>query len=365
VLPAPVVGNSQAMQEAGIQNKIARHLAFWNLADAEQPLVGAYVGSVTYPVIYEVARDGDWLEPAQLRPDAFYEYATRECEKYDALDSDLITPVSALYGVPWFEACLGMRLQVQGETIWAHQVLRDSDPLEMLTFAVRDEWVEALQHTVRRLAEHFRDRYPVALPFLRGPADVVASMIGTARFCTEFYDHPAEMLTLINKCANVWRKISTQLQAEIRPWNGGFVTNGDNLYTPGPCSFISQDTTTFVSMQIYRRFFLPADQVMSAAFPYGYIHRHSVSRHNMLGLLATNPRWAIEVTMDPTGPRLEEMLPLLQELQKARRPLIIFGLTEETEVRELVRRLSPKGLCVIVQADTVTQAQRLMCAARS
>jgi hypothetical protein len=118
-------------------------------------------------------------------------------------------------------------------------------------------------------------------------------------------------------------------------------------------------------MQIYRRFFLPADQVMSAAFPYGYIHRHSVSRHNMLGLLATNPRWAIEVTMDPTGPRLEEMLPLLQELQKARRPLIIFGLTEETEVRELVRRLSPKGLCVIVQADTVTQAQRLMCAARS
>jgi len=96
----------------------------------------------------------------------------------------------------------------------------------------------------------------------------------------------------------------------------------------------------------------------------GYIHRHSVSVHNLTALLDLDTSWAIEVTMDPGGPSVTGMLPSFRQIQEAGRPLIVFGLNEEEELAELIAGLSPRGLCIFVQADTEEQAEALIAVAR-
>jgi len=68
--------------------------------------------------------------------------------------------------------------------------------------------------------------------------------------------------------------------------------------------------------------------------------------------------------MDPIGPGVAETLPLFQRIQAAGRPLIVFGLNDAAQVAQLVAGLSPRGLCVIVQADTEAQAEALLAVAK-
>ena len=68
--------------------------------------------------------------------------------------------------------------------------------------------------------------------------------------------------------------------------------------------------------------------------------------------------------MDPTGPSVSEMLPIFRQIQDRGRRLIVFGLNEEADVVKLVSALSPRGLCVTVQADTEEQAAVLLAAAK-
>ena len=51
-----------------VEERIARHRAFWRMEMMERPLLGAYAGGYTYPIIYDVADEGDFLTPAHFRP---------------------------------------------------------------------------------------------------------------------------------------------------------------------------------------------------------------------------------------------------------------------------------------------------------
>ena len=182
--------------------------------------------------------------------------------------------------------------------------------------------------------------------------------------CYEFSDHPEQIHRLSRLCAEAWVAVSRRVQARIPLYHSGCVDAGRWLHAPGPSSYSSEDTTAMLSEAQYREFFLPYNQLIASAFPYGYIHRHSVSVHNLAALLDLDSSWAIEVTMDPTGPSVAEMLPSFRRIQEHGRPLIVFGLTEEEAVAQLVGELPPRGLCVIVQADTEEQAQALLSVAK-
>lgn len=352
------------LDAARVEEMCARNLAFWGCAEMDRPLVGAYVGEYTSPAIYAVAREGDWLQPAQMVAEPFFEYVESLCRLTEKLEMDLFMPAAPPANVPWLEACLGMPIQVYRDAIWPHPILSAGEPLESLQPAYREDWIDALARFMSDLVVEFGDRYPIGMPFLRGPIDVVAGMIGTDRACLEFYDHPDQMRRLIDLCATAWREISLRLQPIISPFHGGYVCGGRWVLAPGPCTYSSEDSTTFLSMDLFRRFLLPADQAISRTFPYGFVHRHSVSRQNIAGLLDLQSGWAIEITMDPMGPSVGEMLPLLGELQERGRPLIVFGLNELADIVELVNGAAPRGLCIIVQADTLEDASRLLRAAR-
>jgi len=349
---------------ARVEDMRSRNLAFWSCAAIDRPLLGAWIGETTQPAIYAVAEEGEWLRPAQMVAAPFFDLIERECRLAERLEIDLFMPAAPPPGVPWLEACLGMPVQVYRDAVWAHAILNPDEPLESFRPAYNAEWIDALVDFLHDLVAEFAGRYPIAMPFLRGPIDVLAGMIGTDRACLEFYDHSDQMARLIDFCATAWQDISLRLQRIIPPFDGGYVCGGRWIYAPAPCTYSSEDSTTFLSMATFRRFLLPANQRIADAFPHGFMHRHSVSRQNIAGLLEINPGWAIEITVDPMGPAVGELIPLFRELQAAGRPIILFGISNESDISELAKGISPCGLCIIFQAATLEEGRQLLLAAR-
>jgi hypothetical protein len=349
---------------------LARHLAFWRREQADRPLAGAYLGGYEVPDVYLAAQDGELLQPQHLVPERFFDMFIARCKTSERLGQDLFRPLSPLYSVPWLEAVLGCPIRVHAQACWAEALLAADMPLETLQPGWSRAWLEAAIRFVRALAGMSNSeaggsgRYPVAGLFLRGPADVVAALLGTERMCYAFYDDPQQVQRLARLAAEAWIEVTRLIYQEIPRFHGGYVDPGRWLYAPAQCAYSSEDACALLSSSLYRTHFLPYNQMMVDAFPYGYIHRHSASMHNLAALLDLKTSWAIEVTMDPGGPSVGEMLPLFRKIQEQGRPLIVFGLDSARDVARLVGALSPGGLCVVVQADTEEEARTLLAIVR-
>ena len=66
---------------------------------------------------------------------------------------------------------------------------------------------------------------------------------------------------------------------------------------------------------------------------------------------------AIELTPDH-GASIRDLIPTIAKIQ-ARKPVIVHAFFKAEEMRTIVERLPPEGLCVIGRADTPDEARRL------
>ena len=79
-----------------VQERFARHLAFWNLDDMDRPLLGATVDIDTAlmdPIIHEVADEGDILRPGQWLSLSHLDRAEDHWRQLEGVGADLFKPV--------------------------------------------------------------------------------------------------------------------------------------------------------------------------------------------------------------------------------------------------------------------------------
>lgn len=324
---------------------------FWKRGDCDRPILGFYLQPYVTDDIFRVADEGECLCPEKLKAELFDDLFWERQDQLKRTAQDLIRPAEPINAVPWMEGILGMRLSVQGRTIWAEPLLGKDENIDALNPQVDAGWLEATLQFVRDLVDLYSPEFPVAGPFLRGPADVVAAMMGVQRFCFELTEHPDKIRQLLKLCQEVWAQVYREVLDVIPEWRGGYVVGGRWLYAPGKCAYFSEDASVLISPDMYREFFLPVNLNMAAHFPFGYVHRHSASIHHVDALWELPADWAVELTVDPCGPGLEEILARCQRIQAAGQPLIVFGLEDLQAFEQVVDALSPKGLCMIVRLD--------------
>lgn len=343
---------------------IERHLAFWRRDRSALPLLGVYLGSYLSEDIYLIAKEGELLQPDQLQPERFYDSFSRKIALLDGLEQDLIYPAQPISSVPWLEAMFGCTVRVSSQAVWAETLLEEGGSIETFQPGWDEAWVEAALRMVRAFAKQFSPRVPVAGPFLRGPGDVLAALLGAYRLAYEIVYHPTHVQRLAELCALRWVEVTRRILAEIPRWMGGYVFGARWIYTPEPGAYASEDITQLFSPRTYREIFLPFNTWMARQIPYGFWHRHAPSQHHIETLVDLPETWAIEVTIDPMGPRPQQILPVLQRLQAAGRSLILFGVNAPEEVRFLASHLTGQGLCLTFQADDTDQAASLLKIAR-
>jgi len=289
-----------------------------------RPLRGAIWEPDIVPLPGLVARAGvgNYLSPDVIDPAEMLERADRIMgERAAYIEGDMLQSVTISFNIPWLEAMAGCSIKVHPDTLWAEHSGLGYESLAALRFDPRNPWFEKMLACHQALCQYAEGRFPVSLPVMHGPLDIVSLFRGPEQFCIDLYDRPQEVEAALARLTDLWIAVGQALLAVTPPYRGGMCTRM-RLWLPGPAVTPQADATTLLSPRLYRRFGQPWDEAIINAFPYHTYHTHSTSAH-ILDILADMPRLSsIQITLDPNGPPRAELKPLLEKVAR-RKPLLL------------------------------------------
>lgn len=299
--------------------------------------------------------DGRLLEPDAVRPDRLQPGPIVPATGSPTRGRETFNTLFPYHRVPWLVGITGcgMRVSTVSQTVWPVEYLGDdwfARPDQ--GFSPRMEWLARLLDFLSFIVDKY---YPAqCIPTLdmisRGPGDLLIAAMGVERCYIGFYDHPREIRSLLGQITEMyihWARV----QLEALPRMAGGYCNQYGLWSPGTTIRMQEDYAVNVSYPIFREFLLPSVSAVVDAFDFHVLHTHS---YGSLAEWALDiPRLgAIEMTIDPAGPSIEELVPRLQAIA-ARKPLIVLGVLTERQVSLLTSSLPPGG--VMLDVDVVPE----------
>ncbi len=299
------------------------------------------------------------LAPSDIRVDDFLPDYDRLEEVHRGVGDDAFWVASPFFGIPWLEAVLGCPVYYSGETFWADPIWPEWPAEIELPRPEGNAWLEKLLEFTRALAGRAGGRYGVAMTLMRGPSDLAAAVRGHEAMIYDLYDHPDELRRLVEVATDVWIDVARRQLDAIPALAGGYVSNFYRVWAPDRIVFTQEDASASFSPDLFRRFLLPADRRITAAFPYSIMHVHSPTTWPVDQWLGVDSLSCVEINYDNNGPRLPELKPLLRKIQEAK-PLIIRGELTAEEIVWIKRELSPRGLLLNIATWSQDEARTLM-----
>ena len=108
------------------------------------------------------------------------------------------------------------------------------------------------------------------------------------------------------------------------------------------------DASVSVSPVLYRSVMGSVDRELTREWTHTIFHLHSAGLQVLDEVLDALDGHALNVDLDPSGPKPAELLPLLSRVQERRVPLHLLAFDYDV-ARELAERLSPSGLAITYQ----------------
>jgi len=348
------------MADSTVEKLLDLHTAFWNrtlkqpIINIECSLTNRFRHIPALPKQWE-DKDGLILEPEMLAPSEFQPRPITVNDEHPLYTEVAFNTMVPYHRVPWLVGIMGCGLKVStgSQTVWPISHLSDNwYELPNQGFAPRLEWLAKLLEFVSYIVEHYYPGTCIAAPDLiaRGLGDLCLAMLGAERFYTGFFDHPDEMKLLLAQITDLYIHWG-QAQLDLIPQVHRGYCNQNGIWSPGTCLRTQEDYAINLSPQIFAEFIIPYLRRVAEAFDYSVIHTHSGCPQLAEWTLQVDGLKAIEVTIDPTGPTLEESIPFWNRIL-AKKPLIVSGPVTQDQLDMLVSRLTPSGLLLDIELVT-------------
>jgi hypothetical protein len=335
-----------------IEQRLARYDA-WRL---RRPVARPMLGLIWEPDIPPLPEfieglGGEWeISPEKIHPERFLPYVERWYQRACGLPGDIVQRFTPAFGIPWSEAIVGCPVAAHPGSLWAGPCLKDYADRPTVRFDPDNPWLQKLIAFAKAMVEHSAGRYPVAMPQMRGPLDILAAMRTPEQMCLDLADRPDEVFPLLGELAELWICIGRTALEAIPSFHGGH-SGRMGLWAPGPAITMQNDVSTLLSPAAYRNLVLPWDRKIAEAFPYTEFHLHGSEHHQIGNILQLDRLTAIELTMEHTigGPPLEEMLCAARRILE-KKPLLLAALDLESAER-CFNELPGAGLCILLAAS--------------
>jgi hypothetical protein len=349
-----------------------RHLAFWNLKAVEQPLVGFTIGvgvnawsywqynKATVKLLNRRSIVADDLNPADFVDDQL-----KYLELCDQIDDDICRTAMPLASIPWMEAILGCPVLSTEAGFKSAEILDYISSLKPLPFDPDNPWVKKYLEFVEVYGEAFGSHYPVSQSVLRGPSDLACALLGAENATMALVMDSSDMHRLLEYVTGQLEKFLRLQLKHLPKFQDGYVIGQYDIWAPEPCIRFQEDFTVLYSPRYYVEFLMSLDERLAGISPYNLIHLHASSLFLIDHFLEVSGIRAFQVTKDPGGTFLSEMIPALQKIQQAGKPLIVKGEFDDADIELMKRNLSLHGLCIQPVVNGISQAETLLPALRN
>ena len=362
----PIEPREISMSNAPFGNdpaKIERYRAFWKLDDVKRPLVGfSFVGWFPFQEFQACQswRSSSYLTPDMMAPEDFMADYLRILSEGERLDDDLIRGACPMQvAVPFLPGMLGCRSRILPDNVLGEEQHLTWDEALRLRLDQENPWFRKYVEFGRALVALSAGRFPVSHNAELGPTDLHALVRGHNESIVDLVDEPDKSAEILWRMGEIFRDVTEEFWKGIPLYHGGYFDAQYSLWAPGPTIRIQEDATAVFSPDLYRKLVQPVDRVLAAHFPCSFIHLHSTSMFLLEAFLEIEEIHCFEINNDVGGPPLEKMVPCFQQVQRARRPLLIRGSFNQREMRLLLDSLEARGLFLNIMVDRMEEVETL------
>ncbi len=347
----------------------------------DRPLLGTWLGGYypaeQFPHGHHGWQVGQLLQPTDVCFDDFRSDYETLYQMHREAEDDFFYVGSAYWGIPWLEAILGCPIHVGETSCWAgraciaHQAsfgdIRGGvlcTPYPRRVDLQDNAWFQCLWRFTQDLLQFAGGRFPVCAPLLRGPGDAACALCGPEAVAMALLDGEPWIDDLLAGCAQVRREIVDHLRRVIPAWHGTHAAGGytSKLWTARTVAYYQEDSAAVLNPKLFAEHLLPPARLTKPLADIHFIHLHSSCLYMVDALLADDTFSVIEVNLDhpSSSPPLAQYLPVLQSIQQAGRPLLLWGDIGPQDWDLLQEMLSPTGLSIqpIVKAPEDVQRYR-------
>ncbi|MCC7146247.1 MAG: hypothetical protein IT443_07350 [Phycisphaeraceae bacterium] len=333
--------------------------AFWDKQAGDRPPVGIADSATFLPIGYlrqpferQDVKPGD-VTSQLVRTD--YEQAVPQRRVWSDDQMMFATPWRA---IPWIEAMCGCPvLYADGSLRPGHFVAAVED-LDKIALPAQPPWRQKmLELAAEQVAGAAEDCF-VSSSILRGPADVLAAMRGQVDFFMDLMDQPQVIGKAAQRVNQLLIETLQQHFALVPAKHGGYV-HSYGYWAPFPTVVIQEDAMGLCQPEVYRDWFMPLDAATTAALGRGvFFHLHSTGMAHYRHVLEIRGLEGLELSVESTGPTLEELVPVLREILERSR-LILFAEHYFEQLPAVLGKIPREGLFLIVP-DTHIQSEEAL-----
>ncbi len=353
-----------ASKHRRIEERIALHRAFWGRSSSYHPLAAFRVEKdFFFSRHFEAARPllvpNRKIEPSMLRVEDFLPDYERMFRAAEDVGQEAFWTAEPFTGIPWMEAILGCEILAGEESFVSRPWMKSLDEIERIAFRPDDPWFRKYLEFTDRLVELSAGRFPVGMPIMRGPSDVVGAIMGQTEMVYALADEPERMKRFFLKAADVFLEVLEAQQSRVPAFHGGTSLGFYHVYCPGRSIWFQDDLSAIMSPAMYRDFLAEPARRICAGYDYTAVHLHPASFFVLDELLANPWLRAIEVNKDVGGPSVKEMLPELRKIRD-RKNLILWGDLDSGDLALLKENLPKEGLLFHIIAGSTEEARELL-----
>ncbi|MEJ2616394.1 MAG: uroporphyrinogen decarboxylase family protein [Ignavibacteriaceae bacterium] len=344
-----------------------RHLAFWALEDVKHPLIGFTIGAGPdawsywhYNKATQSLLNRGEISPDNINPNDFVEDQLCYLKLSKEIDDDVCRSAMPLASIPWMEAILGCPIVSTESSFRSETITDNEDPLELTPIETDNLWLKKYFEFISVYEQAFSDKYPVSQSVLRGPSDIACALIGAEKAAIFLLEDPERMHRILNYAAE---QLTLFLQMQIKKlpqFQDGYVIGQYEIWTPEPPIRIQEDFSLLFSPDLYKEFLKSLDTSLATISNYTLIHLHSSSLHLIDQFLEISQLRSFQITKDSNVLTLNTMLPALNKIQEAGKPLILKGQFKKEDYDLILNQLSFRGLCIQPVVKNLSEANELL-----
>ncbi len=346
--------------QQSLEEKLQRHQAFWHREETDRPLLGFTTYRYSPREEYDLVAipKGRHLTPEDFDVEAFLPVYDRQYRESREMAGDQIWTAIPFFGLSWLETIAGCPVRTDEDALWNEPIVADICEVGALRLSPDNPWLQKLLEFTTMLVAQSRGRYPVGIPFMSGPMDILLAMRGGSALLLDFYDHPDEVHAVLGRLADLWLDVASAQFSIIPEFHGGYGAGFREVWAPGLCPETQEDAMALLSPELFGEFLLPGLSRIISGFDFAPLHLHSGYLQHVDTVLAMDGLPAVEITVDVGGPPVAELLDVIAKAQRAK-PTIVHGMLSMAEMRMLVDALPAEGLWLITRVASAQAANEM------